>query len=359
MAQRMADTGYLTLVHDRLGALKGVFHCRSSVTVERLIESEEWIFCNMMCSTLPPVCGSREHVLERLQYHFGLSGKHKVNAISTQILHPSLRGGKALHDMIKQLGETMTPEHARLPLLCELSDEPSSSRIVNEATLERVVYDVLPPENGHCMGYSSRMSNALFYYMADQKHWTNAVKEQVRKSRNPFFPHPEDHPNIEVRKTTDGRGLGVYATGAGIEAGEIVARFTGETYRSDSATALHPDMVNHAIQTGPDTYVYAKHSIAQLINSSHAPNMGVYDNTALVALRRIEAGDELNWSYEMSEDSDWRHAPCLCGADACPGYIGSFSDLPATLQQEYIEAGIASNWIIEKRKREQSDQPSS
>ena len=348
LSQRLSDPGYLTLVRDGRGKLKGVFHCRSGTTVDRLIETEEWRFSNMMCTTLPPIQGSRQHILERLQFHFGISGKHKVNAISSQILHPSLRGGSALHDMIKDLALTMSAEHARLPLICELSDEPSPSRIVNEATLERVVYNVLPPENGHCIGYSSRMSNALFYYITEREHWTNAVKEQVRKSRSLFFPHPEDHPNLKVRETADGRGLGVFATGTGIETGDIVARFTGETYQSESACALHSIMVNHAIQTGPDTFLFAKHSVAQLINASHAPNLGLHDSTALVALRNIEPGEELTWSYEMSEDSDWRHSPCLCGAKACPGFIGSFSDLPKELQKHYIDAGIASDWIIQK-----------
>ncbi|MBF17377.1 MAG: hypothetical protein CME88_03260 [Hirschia sp.] len=350
LEQRLSDSGYLTLVRDRQGKLKGIFHCRSGVTIDRLIDTEEWCYGNMMCTTLPEIVGSRQHILNGLQFHFGLSQKHKVNAISTQILHPSLRGGSALHDMIKDLAYTMTPEHARLPLLCELSDEPSPSRVVNEATLERVVYNVLPPENGHCLGYSSRMSNALFYYMADRPHWTYAVKEQVRKSRNVFFRQPEDHHNLKVIETTDGRGLGVYATRTGIEAGEIVARFTGETYQSESACALHPIMVNHAIQTGPNTFVFAKHSIAHLINASHAPNLGLHDSTALVALRRIEPGEELTWSYEMSEDSDWCHTPCLCGADCCPGFIGTFSDLPEDLQESYIKSGIASDWIIRRNR---------
>lgn len=348
LIDRFQDSGYITIVRDVQGNLMGLLHCRCGVTIERLANTEEWLFAHMMCSTLETSEAGRDHLYEKLRYHFNLSPKHKVNSIGAQILHPSVQGGDVFRAMMRDVGETISPSHSRLSLLCELSDEGSTARTVNEAVMDRIVYDVLPPENGHCIGYSSRTSNSLYYYQVDKKHWTHAVREQALKESRSYFPHPEDHPNLEVRETEDGRGLGVFATGTGIKAGEIVARFDGELYRSENATALHPVMVDHAIQVSEFEYCYGRFGLAQCINSSHSPNLALLDNTALVALVDIPAGTEVVWMYEMSEVSDWKFEPCLCQSEHCPGWIGSFFDLSQNRQRQLIASGHAADWVCQK-----------
>lgn len=341
-------TGYLTLVRDQDAQLLGVLHCLCGEKIEDLVEVMEWLHANMLCATLDPVTGNTERFYEKLRYHFNLSPKHKVCTISAQILHPSIRGGDVFRQMMQDIARNISAAHARLPLLCELSDEGTTARTVNEAAMDRVIYDVLPRENGHCVGFSQRTSNALYYYEADKKHWNYAVAQQTLKENRPYFPHPEDHPNLEVRETEDGRGLGVFATGEGIQKGEIIARFDGERYRSELASKLHDEMVDHAIQVSQDEYVFGRFGLAQLLNSSHEPNAGLLGNTTLIAIKSIEANEEVLWSYEMSEWSDWRHEPCNCGSDNCPGFIGTIEDLPHDVQKKYIEEEIAADWVIEE-----------
>lgn len=351
LTTRMRDTGYLTLVRDEGGQLVGILHCRSDISANHAAETEEWLYAHMLCDTLPETKGSKTRLLEKLEYHFGITAKHRINSISAQILHPDYRGTHVFYDMMKSLIDTISPKHARLPLVCELSDEGSTARIFNEAVMDKVVYDVLPRENGHCVGYSERLSNAFFYYMGNKNHWRYVIQEQAKKIKRPFYPHPEDHPNIKVKLTENGKGFGVYACANGIKAGETVARFVGETYFSENATDLHPIMVDHAIQVSENTYVFGQYGLAHLINSSHSPNLGILDTTALVALRDIQTGEELVWNYEMSEDSNWQFSPCLCGAKDCPGFIGSFSDLPEKVQQSYIDQKIASDWLLKNMKK--------
>lgn len=62
---------------------------------------------------------------------------------------------------------------------------------------------------------------------------------------------------------------------------------------------------------------------ARFLNHSCAPNCEAQqeeDRIWLVALREIEAGEELtfNYGYDVSE---WKDYPCGCGAPNCLGYI--------------------------------------
>jgi len=61
----------------------------------------------------------------------------------------------------------------------------------------------------------------------------------------------------------------------------------------------------------------------------------------LVALHAIEAGEEITYSYAMSERSwsvgaDEAHIRCLCGARTCLGFIPSFDQLTAAYRGELI-----------------------
>ncbi len=62
---------------------------------------------------------------------------------------------------------------------------------------------------------------------------------------------------------------------------------------------------------------------ARYLNHSCAPNceaQQVGDRVWIVALRPIEAGEELTFNYGYGLE-DWRDYPCRCGAPNCLGYI--------------------------------------
>jgi hypothetical protein len=64
----------------------------------------------------------------------------------------------------------------------------------------------------------------------------------------------------------------------------------------------------------------------------------------LVALRDIEAGEEVTWDYSttMFED-DWE-IECLCGAYNCRGRIREFRYLPDDIKRKYISFGIVPEY---------------
>lgn len=69
------------------------------------------------------------------------------------------------------------------------------------------------------------------------------------------------------------------------------------------------------------------------INHACTPNVGIHDARTFVALRDIEADEELVYDYSTSDDElDWT-MPCRCNCQNCTGEIGSVQ----TLSQERFE----------------------
>lgn len=155
-----------------------------------------------------------------------------------------------------------------------------------------------------------------------------------------------DHSAAEVREHP-GFGKGVYALSP-IAAGEVVAEFDGEVYYGLINSDFPDDVINHLISFGPDR---ARNSagIAKFLNHSCEPNVGVKGLFSLVAMRDIDAGEELCWDYDMSEDSDWE-LECGCGSENCRKRIGGFRFLPPETRRKY--AGFISDWLVEKYELE-------
>ena len=63
---------------------------------------------------------------------------------------------------------------------------------------------------------------------------------------------------------------------------------------------------------------------ARLINHSCNPNCEVEVkgyNIWVKAIKKIEKGEELNYDYGFSYDSDYKQFPCKCRSKNCCGYI--------------------------------------
>ena len=150
-----------------------------------------------------------------------------------------------------------------------------------------------------------------------------------------------DNEKLELRPT--GRyGLGVYAAGV-IEASEHVAVFDGPVF-DGSNIKWERDLLLHAIQVGP-TLFRDSEGLARYINHSCDPNCGVRDSNTIVAMRQIEAGEELTWDYATTEDNKWSMA-CECGSVRCRGRITGYRDLTPALRKEY--RAYTAAWLTEK-----------
>ncbi|MFN2431734.1 MAG: CYTH domain-containing protein [Gemmatimonadota bacterium] len=170
-----------------------------------------------------------------------------------------------------------------------------------------------------------------------------AWREQTRTKYERFLAHPTrealelcDSREGEVITVGDGvvvkraplRGSGVFATRR-FAAGEPVlelkgARVTGELPR---------EVGMRWVQVGPHTFLDPAGTIGRHLNHSCAPSAGVRGSRTLVALRPLEAGEEVVYDYAMTE---WElEMVCCCGTPACRGLITGYRGLTEKLRRVY------------------------
>jgi hypothetical protein len=97
-----------------------------------------------------------------------------------------------------------------------------------------------------------------------------------------------------------------------------------------------------------DLYLYPTTLEGRFVNHSCNPNAGLRDNRHMIALRPIEAGEEIRFDYStcMSERLWTMH--CRCGESNCRTVIRDFHDLPDETRRRYIALGIVQRFIIEE-----------
>lgn len=83
-------------------------------------------------------------------------------------------------------------------------------------------------------------------------------------------------------------------------------------------------------------------------NHSCEPNIGVQGQIVFVALRDIEAGEELTHDWATTDD-DTYEMDCKCGSPTCRGVITGQDWRRLDLQAKY--AGYMSWYLMEKIRR--------
>ena len=342
---RLTDSGYVTLVKDpEHGNLLGLLHSRMG-TVERLFQSEEWsdplLFSQHNDDTL---LADPQRFFENIDYHFGLKPSELVMTISAQVLEPEIQGGDVFYEMMRSMELKIKPEHAALPLISEIPSH-GTAHFLNTALNHRIVFGIL--KNDHPVVFCSQMSQSLFLITSEKAHWNHALRNGVREKREyraQFYVHlPTDHRAVTV-KPNGKLGLAVFAT-EDIPAGTRIAVFTGEKYRSQTALGLPEIMRDHAIQVGPQEFVFGHKGLAHCLCHSCEPNCGIRSLTEIFTIREISSGEQLTWDYRCSENSNWVLDECLCGSVRCTGIVANFDSLPPDMKSEYLSKSMVSKWI--------------
>ena len=154
-----------------------------------------------------------------------------------------------------------------------------------------------------------------------------------------------DNRKARVRNTRK-FGRGVFALKK-IARGEVIAAFDGPIL-DDEFEGWNEDLNNHAIQCAENIWRDSK-GIARLINHSCEPNCGIKDYFKVVAMRDIQAGEQITWDYEMTEKNWWWKMKCRCGSGTCRKVIGNYSRMPAAIRIKY--QGFISQWLLGKPYR--------
>ncbi|HEX7070820.1 MAG TPA: SET domain-containing protein [Rhodothermales bacterium] len=134
-------------------------------------------------------------------------------------------------------------------------------------------------------------------------------------------PTPTSHlsPKLESRQVSFGRGIFARQP---IRAGEVLSVWGGAVTTGDRFRALPAEIRQISVQVEEDLYlVPGVEGPAEWFNHSCSPNAGMEGQISLVALRDIEAGEEICYDYAMSDGSPYDEFECHCHVPECRGRV--------------------------------------
>ncbi len=121
-----------------------------------------------------------------------------------------------------------------------------------------------------------------------------------------------------------------------IAEGSVVVAFGGRVVDQGELDSLPAGRRRFALQIEEGLFLYSDYDgPGDWVNHSCAPNVGVRGQVVLVAMRAIEAGEEICFDYAMTDCSDYDAFVCACGAPGCRGKVGGDDWRLPELQSRY------------------------
>jgi len=144
-------------------------------------------------------------------------------------------------------------------------------------------------------------------------------------------------------------GRGLFAVEA-FEQDEIVAIKGGHVFDRRTLVEVEPVLGAAEIQIGEDLFIgplVESEREGSMIYSNHScePNIGVRGQIVFVAMRDIEAGEELTHDWATTDDDTYR-MECRCGAPSCRKTITGQDWRRRELQEKY--GRYVSWYLLEK-----------
>lgn len=129
------------------------------------------------------------------------------------------------------------------------------------------------------------------------------------------------NPKCEAREKPDG-GCAVFARET-IRMGELVSLWGGRILHRDELDPAMPRFTQRVLQVDEVLYLLTAEEKEpnDCFNHSCDPNLGFAGQIGLVAMRDIEAGEELTFDYAMSDGSPYDEFECHCGSADCRGRV--------------------------------------
>lgn len=153
-----------------------------------------------------------------------------------------------------------------------------------------------------------------------------------------------------IQSNISGRGLVAVDT---ISKDEVVAVKGGHLVSTAALRSLRLHLQNTDVQITDDLHLVAMSDeeyepVMLFLNHSCEPNVGFGGNIVLVAMRDIEAGEELTTDYAFFDDYDGS-MECRCGQRSCRGVIDGRDWKRGDLQERYRRY---FSWYLEQRIRD-------
>ncbi|MEQ1717260.1 MAG: SET domain-containing protein-lysine N-methyltransferase [Hyphomicrobium sp.] len=147
-----------------------------------------------------------------------------------------------------------------------------------------------------------------------------------------------------VHETGDRGGHTVVAQ-ADIHKGELIVVWSGKLVDGDELISLPATVRRYSLQVEENHYLVSltDREPPDYVNHSCDPNAGLSGQIALVAMRDIQAGEEISYDYAMSDGSSYDEFDCGCGAADCRGRVSGDDWKRAELWQRY--AGYFSPYL--------------
>lgn len=146
---------------------------------------------------------------------------------------------------------------------------------------------------------------------------------------------------IEVKESSRIQGKGIFAREL-IKQGEIIAIKGGNIIALDEYNKLDADVRQYCLQIEDDFFIGPRKSEeindnAIYINHSCEPNVGFRGQITYVAMRNINAGEELTHDYAMcfTDMQTFSDMKCTCGSKKCRGSLTGNDWRSKDLQNRY------------------------
>jgi len=155
-------------------------------------------------------------------------------------------------------------------------------------------------------------------------------------------------PKASVKESSI-HGNGLFALES-IAKGEIVCIKGGHIFNREVLQQVAKTLGPAEIQIAEDLFIgplTEQEREGSMIFSNHScePNIGVQGQIVFVALRNIEAGEELTHDWATTDD-DTYEMECRCGTPSCRKIITGQDWRRKELQEKY--AGYVSWYLVEK-----------
>ncbi len=138
-------------------------------------------------------------------------------------------------------------------------------------------------------------------------------------------------------------GSGLFAARM-VAAGETILTFHGPTLTLPEVRRKGALAAN-ALQVTRELYLDLEEP-GRLLNHSCAPNVGVFADVEVRALREIAVDEELCFDYSTTVGDGWTMR-CLCGEPACRGVVRAFLTLPPELRMPHLVRGSVQRFLVD------------